>query len=50
LLEDKGEYTATREIRKFITYYVKGMPNAREFKDKINFIDSKEKFYEIFKI
>lgn len=49
LLENKGEYTATREIRKFVTYYLKGMPNAREYKDKINFIDSKESFYEIFK-
>jgi tRNA-dihydrouridine synthase len=48
-LQYKGEYTATREIRKFITYYVKGMPNAREFKDKINSIDSKESFYKIFK-
>jgi hypothetical protein len=25
------------------------MPNAREFKDKINSIDSKESFYKIFK-
>ena len=48
LLEEKGEYTATREIRKFISWYVKGMPNAREFKEKINLIDSIENFYKLF--
>ena len=47
LLKYKGEYTATREIRKNIAWYVKGMPNASRFKANINLIDSKEKFYEI---
>ena len=47
LLKYKGEYTATREIRKNIAWYVKGMPNASRFKNNINLIDSKEKFYEI---
>lgn len=47
LLENKGEYTATREIRKFVSWYVKGMPNARSFKEKINLINSKEDFYKI---
>ena len=49
LLEDKGEYTATREIRKFVAWYVKGMPDARRFKEKMNTIETKESFYEIFK-
>ena len=49
LYQNKGEYTATREIRKFISWYVKGMPNAREFKEKINFIDTRENFYSLFK-
>ena len=48
LLENKGEYTATREIRKFLAWYVKGMPNASIFKNKINLIDSKEVFYSLF--
>ena len=30
LLKEKGEYTATREIRKFVAWYVKGMPDARQ--------------------
>ena len=47
LLKYKGEYTATREIRKNIAWYVKGMPNASRFKANINLIDSKENFYKI---
>ena len=48
LLQNKGEYTATREIRKHLSWYVKGMPNAKSFKEKINSIDSKENFYKLF--
>lgn len=48
LCEEKGEYTATREIRKFISWYVKGMPNAHKFKENINLIDSKKNFYKLF--
>ena len=47
LLEDKGEYTATREIRKFIGWYVKGMPNASELRDKINKQDTENDFLKI---
>ncbi|MBR3832307.1 MAG: tRNA-dihydrouridine synthase, partial [Mycoplasmataceae bacterium] len=50
LLKEKGEYTATREIRKNLAWYVKGMPNNSRFKEKINQIDSREKFYEILNI
>ena len=48
LLEDKGEYTATREIRKFIAWYTKGMPNAKAYKEKMNTIDSCDSFYSLF--
>lgn len=48
LLKYKGEYTATREIRKFIAWYVKGMPNARQYKERVNTIDTKEDFYSLF--
>lgn len=47
LVKYKGEYTATREIRKNIAWYVKGMPNASIFKEKVNLVDSKESFYNI---
>lgn len=44
LLEEKGEYTAVREIRKHIGWYVKNMPNASSFKCRINQAESKEEF------
>lgn len=47
LLEEKGEYTATREIRKHIAWYVKGMPNATLIREKINTVESAEQFFEI---
>lgn len=47
LLENKGEYTATREIRKHISWYIKGLPGASFVRDKINKVETKEQFYEI---
>ena len=48
LLKEKGEYTATREIRKFVAWYVKGMPDARRFKERMNTINSIVSFNKIF--
>ena len=47
LLEEKGEYTATREIRKHIAWYIKGMKNASYMRDKINKVESKQDFEKI---
>lgn len=47
LLNEKGEYTATREIRKHIAWYVKGMPNATVIREKINSVQTEENFKEI---
>ena len=49
LLEEKGEYTATREIRKHISWYVKGLPNATVIRDKINSVETEKDFKEILK-
>lgn len=49
LLKDKGEYTATREIRKHISWYVKGMPNATILRNKINTVENAEDFRNILK-
>ncbi len=49
LLDEKGEYTATREIRKHIAWYVKGMPNASEMRDKINSVETENEFKKILK-
>ena len=49
LLKEKGEYTATREIRKHIAWYVKGLKNATVLRDAINRVESKEEFDKILK-
>lgn len=46
---EKGEYTATREIRKHIAWYIKGLPNASIMRDKINQVQSTSEFKEILK-
>lgn len=46
LLDEKGEYTAVREIRKHIGWYVKNMPNASSFKCRINQTENKEEFFK----
>ena len=49
VLKEKGEYTATREIRKHIAWYIKGLPNASIMREKINKLESKEEFEDILK-
>ena len=40
-VKEKGEYTGVREMRKHISYYLKGLPGASSARDKINHLDSK---------
>ena len=47
LLKYKGEYTATREIRKHISWYIKGLPGATYIREKINKVESSEEFNSI---
>lgn len=35
-IQEKGEYTGIREMRKHICYYLKGLPKASEVRDSIN--------------
>lgn len=42
LVEYKGEYTAIREMRKQIAWYIKGMPNATSIREQINKIEDLE--------
>lgn len=46
LVAYKGEYTAIREMRKQIAWYIKGMPNAAIFRNEINQIESLETLKE----
>ena len=40
LINEKGEYTAVREMRKHISWYVKGMKNATIIRNEINKLES----------
>lgn len=44
LLKEKGEYTAVREIRKHIAWYVKGLKNATQLREKINTLETQVEF------
>ena len=46
LVEYKGEYTAIREMRKQIAWYIKGMPNATTIRSEINKIEDLEELKE----
>lgn len=41
-IEEKGEYTAIREMRKHISWYTKGLKNSSVIRNYINTITSKE--------
>ena len=45
-IDEKGEYTGVREMRKHVCYYLKGMPNASEIRKEINHLESKEEVIE----
>lgn len=47
LIAEKGEYTAIREMRKHIAWYIKGFSNAAEIRRKVNEIDELEKLEEM---
>ncbi len=47
LMEEKGEYTAVREIRKHIAWYIKGMKHATIMREAINHVETKEEFNRI---
>ena len=46
-IEEKGEYTGIREMRKHICYYLKGEPGASEIREKINHAESREEVENI---
>ena len=47
LLEDKDAKRAMLEIRTFILYYLKGLPNSKEIKDKICKCNNSEDIFNI---
>lgn len=49
LSEIKGEYVAVREMRKHVSYYVKGLPMATEIRRQINEITNKDEAINLLK-
>ena len=49
LVEDKGEYTAVREMRKFISWYIKGFDGATEIRRNVNITESVTELERIIK-
>jgi len=47
LVKLKGEYTGVREMRKHVSWYVKGMKNSAQFKDKVFRAVSHEEMAEL---
>ncbi len=41
-IEEKGEYTGIREMRKHLAYYTKGLKNGSRIRNAVNIIDNKE--------
>ena len=49
-MEYKGDYTAIREMRKHVAWYVKGMKGAAKFRAQINQVESYEELEELLKM
>lgn len=49
LMQEKGEYTAVREIRKHVAWYVKGLKDATIVREKVNRCETKEEFEIVLK-
>lgn len=47
LMQEKSEYTAVREIRKHVAWYVKGLPEATIVREKVNRCETKEAFEKV---
>lgn len=48
-VEEKGEYTAVRELRKHLCAYIKNMPGSSNIREKINRIELKDELIECIK-
>ena len=45
-VEEKGEYTGVREMRKHLSYYTKGLQNSSVIREKINRIESRQELVD----
>ena len=47
VIQEKGEYTAVREMRKHIAWYIKGQKDATKIRERINEIEDKDKLRQV---
>ena len=47
LLEEKGEYTGVREMRKHVSWYTTGLPHAASLRNRINAAVSRQEMLDI---
>lgn len=47
LCEEKGEYTAMREMRKHVAWYTSGLPNSSALRGKVNELETYEQLDEM---
>ncbi len=47
VMQEKNEYTAVREMRKHVAWYVKGLPEASLVREQINKCESKGEFEKV---
>ena len=46
-VEEKGEYTGIREMRKHLSYYIKGLENSSSMRSLINTIEDRQELINI---
>ena len=46
-VEEKGEYTGIREMRKHLAYYTKGLKNSSVIRNYINTLESKKELINV---
>ena len=47
LTAEKGEYTAVREMRKHVSFYIKGMENATTIRNEINSLEDEDEIKKV---
>ena len=45
-IEEKGEYTGIREMRKQLSWYIKGLEDSSKMREKINKLESKNEIVQ----
>lgn len=47
MLQDKGEFTSSRELRKHISWYTKGLKNSAAIRDRVNHCESMDQILSL---